>query len=266
MGNIRYRLNKENVKNLAKYLKSDSYNEDNQQECAITKKVCLNCGTQKPIKEFNSKKSSKLLKNCIDCRSANRSLLYDFSKKGCVEADYLYNNYREEYYELAKEFADIYGLDFSTSKSLLKSQVCAPTMKRMRDWRNKKLKNDEVFKLRQNLSSRIITDIKKYTNGEKKSKSTVKILGLNIAEFIKHLGGYEDDMQLDHIIPVSWAKTVKEVEALNHFSNFQWLSSFDNLSKGNKFSRSKNVERVLLLHNDPYTIKDILSRNLEKVI
>jgi hypothetical protein len=39
---------------------------------------------------------------------------------------------------------------------------------------------------------------------------------------------------LDHIVPISSAKTEEEVIALNHHTNFQPLWAFDNLSKGNR--------------------------------
>jgi hypothetical protein len=41
---------------------------------------------------------------------------------------------------------------------------------------------------------------------------------------------------LDHIIPVSWAKSEKELYELNHYTNYQPLSAKENLSKNNKFA------------------------------
>ncbi len=40
---------------------------------------------------------------------------------------------------------------------------------------------------------------------------------------------------LDHIIPISYAKSKEEVYILNHYTNFQPLWAIDNLSKGNKY-------------------------------
>jgi hypothetical protein len=41
---------------------------------------------------------------------------------------------------------------------------------------------------------------------------------------------------LDHIIPISWAKSEEEVYKLNHYTNFQPLSAFENLAKNNRFA------------------------------
>ena len=44
----------------------------------------------------------------------------------------------------------------------------------------------------------------------------------------------DDILHIDHIIPLSTAKTVEDVNKLNHYTNLQYLLSFDNLSKGSK--------------------------------
>lgn len=265
MSSTRYTPKAKSVQALKDFLNRSTLNYESEKKQS---KKCIKCGEVKPINDFKLVRASlsRGLKSCLSCREKPESLLYDFYEKGFVSASKMYAEYNNEYNDLALEFSDLYDLDISTSKYLLKSQVCAPTMERYREWRKKKVRNDDVFKLRSNLSSRIITDIKKYANGQKKSKSTLKILGKDVSEFIDYLGGYKETMELDHIIPVSWANTVKEVEALNHYSNFQWLTPFDNLSKRNRFSRAKNVERVLQLHNEPSTVKAILERNQEKII
>ena len=43
------------------------------------------------------------------------------------------------------------------------------------------------------------------------------------------------EWHIDHITPISYANTEEDVLKLNHFSNFQPLWEFDNLSKGNRF-------------------------------
>lgn len=42
------------------------------------------------------------------------------------------------------------------------------------------------------------------------------------------------EWHLDHIIPISSAKTEEEVIKLNHYTNFQPLWAEDNWNKGNK--------------------------------
>ena len=42
------------------------------------------------------------------------------------------------------------------------------------------------------------------------------------------------EWSLDHIIPISLAKTEKELIKLNHYTNFQPLWKIENIKKGNK--------------------------------
>jgi hypothetical protein len=96
--------------------------------------------------------------------------------------------------------------------------------------------------LRKTIKSLIYSSIK---NGgfAKKSRSN-EILGTSYNEFKlfienKFLEGMtwdnHGDWHLDHITPISWAKTEDEIYKLNHYSNFQPLWKEDNLSKGNKY-------------------------------
>ena len=46
---------------------------------------------------------------------------------------------------------------------------------------------------------------------------------------------------IDHIIPLATAKTPEDIKALNHYTNLQWLTPFDNLSKGSKVQTRQEV-------------------------
>ena len=68
--------------------------------------------------------------------------------------------------------------------------------------------------------------------GFSKKSRTHKILGCSYEEFEKHLNnnpyGFEvgfDNLDLDHIVPVSRATTEEELLKLNHYTNFQLLPS-----------------------------------------
>jgi hypothetical protein len=81
--------------------------------------------------------------------------------------------------------------------------------------------------------------------GYKKNSKTSNILGCSFEEFKSYIESqFNDNMSwknygewhLDHKIPVSWAETEEQIYELNRYTNFQPLWSFDNLSKGNKYS------------------------------
>jgi hypothetical protein len=100
---------------------------------------------------------------------------------------------------------------------------------------------DVIFKLRNNLSHRT-RQIFKYFNTEKKDK-TFDIIGCS-PEFLKeHLENQfisgmtwenKNKWHIDHIIPLSSAKTEDELYKLCHYTNLQPLWAEDNLKKSNK--------------------------------
>jgi hypothetical protein len=107
---------------------------------------------------------------------------------------------------------------------------------------NDRKKSDKLFKLSGRIRSIISKQINK--NNLKKSKKTEDIIGCSFKEFKTHLESkFYDNMNwenygewhLDHIIPISYAKTEEEIYELNHYTNFQPLWAKDNLSKGNRF-------------------------------
>lgn len=82
-----------------------------------------------------------------------------------------------------------------------------------------------------------------------KSKRTELILGCSFEEFYKHLlstfynnYGYEWDgmeaVHIDHIIPLSTAKTEEDIIRLNYYKNLQLLKATDNLHKSSKMNFS----------------------------
>ncbi len=77
----------------------------------------------------------------------------------------------------------------------------------------------------------------------KKLKRTSEILGCSIEFFKSHIErqftrgmSWENrkDWHIDHIIPLSSAKTEEEVIALNHFTNLRPMFATDNRKKGDK--------------------------------
>jgi hypothetical protein len=100
-------------------------------------------------------------------------------------------------------------------------------------------KTDPLFALRNNISRRIRENL----INDYKSESTKTIIGCSIQELKIYLesmfteGMYWEnygEWHIDHIIPISSAKTNEEVYKLNHYTNFQPLWSVDNLRKSNK--------------------------------
>jgi len=109
----------------------------------------------------------------------------------------------------------------------------------------KKLKEDPYFKFKHVTRSLIKKSFYRADIGCSKSSRSEEILGCTL-EFFRdyilsqcpegvtlkdfHIHGYH----IDHIIPISSAKTEKEVLELCHYTNFQPLWCSDNIRKSNK--------------------------------
>lgn len=101
--------------------------------------------------------------------------------------------------------------------------------------------NDPLFKFRHDVSNSIYNSFVRGSHS--KDKSCIQILGCEIDFFKEYIQSkFTNGMDfsnygkwhLDHIIPLSTANTHADIEALNHYTNFQPLWDIDNLKKSNK--------------------------------
>lgn len=107
--------------------------------------------------------------------------------------------------------------------------------------RRARLKSDPVYALRHNIRGAIAKKIKNL--GSTKCCKTEAILGCSWSEFISHLErqflkgmswNNRNLWHIDHIIPISTAKTVEDVISLNHCTNLRPMWAIDNIKKGDK--------------------------------
>lgn len=119
-----------------------------------------------------------------------------------------------------------------------------------KEYRSNRRKNDPLFKLVCNIRSLQNNIFKR--NGYKKNSKTFDILGCTFEEFLIYItnqfepwmtlenngiytGNYNETWQLDHIQPISNAKSPEDIIKLNHYTNFKPLCSRKNLEKSNLF-------------------------------
>ena len=108
------------------------------------------------------------------------------------------------------------------------------------------MKNDPIKYLKDKIRRHIRKSVKYRTKYSLcKDKTTEDILGCSIDEFIRYIenrfsyGMTWDNYgkwHLDHIIPLSSARTKEEVYKLCHYTNYQPLWAKDNLRKSNKMT------------------------------
>lgn len=114
------------------------------------------------------------------------------------------------------------------------------------DYERKKLNSDVLYRLKHNIGCGIRQSFKR--NGFTKNSKTFNILGCSYEEFKRHIESkFETCMNwenygkpksktlvpnktwdIDHIVPISTAKTEEDVIRLNHYTNLQPLCSYVN--------------------------------------
>jgi hypothetical protein len=104
---------------------------------------------------------------------------------------------------------------------------------------------NDLYRIKSNLRRRINRYIKK------KSKSTEDILGINYIDFLIYIQSkFTDGMSIeklgneihiDHIVPLSSAKSEEELYKLCRYTNLQPLWAKDNLSKSDKLFKLRLI-------------------------
>jgi hypothetical protein len=231
-------------------------------------KACTKCNIEKSLDNFHKSKREKdglnyWCKTCVSnyCKEYNQT---EERKKVVKEYKEEYNKtekhkkYVKEYNDANREkYADSeknkeYSKKYANSENgkLVRrnlSKEYAKTNKRkeyIKNYLKTRRDNDPLYKLKTNIKAAILSSIKK--GGYKKESKTNEILGCTFEEFKIHLeskfepwmswdnygvynGAEKSTWQIDHIIPISSAKTQEDIVNLNHYKNLQPLDSYINL-------------------------------------
>lgn len=227
----------------------------------ILTKICSKCKIKKPLKEFVNNKSNPDGKSYY-CKICNQKIqkIYKNKNQDKIKKQtkkYYENNkekeqsrrnlYRENNKEQIKEKNKLYR---ETNKERIKEKKKLyrannkDKIKITRDCYIKiKKETDILFVLKYKIRRTISNIITK--NGYTKKSKATDILGCSFIEFKQHLeskfepwmnwdnhGLYNGELNygwdMDHIIPMSSAKTEEDVIRLNHYTNFQPLCSYTN--------------------------------------
>lgn len=135
---------------------------------------------------------------------------------------------------------------------LKRKEYDAINRERDRARQNHRRKNDPMFKFKANLRGRLHQAFRDILN-IKKNKHTFDLIGMQPLELMKYIEEKFDNRMtwenygyygwhVDHIIPLSCAKTEDKMIELCHYSNLQPLWWDDNISKGNKLPDGTRAE------------------------
>jgi hypothetical protein len=196
----------------------------------VKTKICKKCGVEKNICEFKvfNKVKGLTINECRQCK-------IEYLKK-----------YNSETKKIRLEQKKEYRIKNSEKIKKNKKRYYIENKDKIRDykraWETEKRKNNIIFKIKQNVRHRIYIFLKRKKLF--KFDKTFEMIGCT-PEFLKEYieKKFTGDMcwdkmgkeiHIDHIIPLSSAKTEEELYKLCHYTNLQPLWARENLSKGSK--------------------------------
>ena len=218
-------------------------------------KVCSKCSLEKNICEFYKRKDNKdgYRADCKFCFNERvleykknneekiRQLRKDYfqkNKQSLLEKKQIWRkNNPEKYKKQVKDYWDKVKV-FQTEK---KKIWINNNRKKYNDYWNNRKEEEPEFKLLTNMRSRLSKYLKKLNIS--KTNKTFDIVGCTPQELKEHLEKqfsngmtWENRVEwhIDHIIPLSSAKTEEELYKLCHYTNLQPLWAIENMKKGNK--------------------------------
>jgi hypothetical protein len=218
----------------------------------MEKKICSKCKVEKDVCEFGIHGSTKdkLRTSCKECRKDEGKLYreHNTEKKKLTIKNWMDKNpnYNQSFYLKNKEKINLnnknwYELNKEKHRKNNKKWI-EKNIDKVREYHNNRIK----FQRKTNPLNQLIFNVRTRINSvlKNKIKSSFDIVGCT-PEFLKEhiekqftkgmtweLVGKH--IHIDHIIPLSSAKTEEEVYKLCHYTNLQPLWAEDNLKKGDK--------------------------------
>jgi hypothetical protein len=199
-------------------------------------KVCTKCNIEKELKYFNkmSKVKCGVRSYCRECQSIESKKYRIDNKEKIKEYNTKWNKENQEYYK--KYFEEYNKLNYEKEKER-KLKWSRDNKEYSNNYQKQRKKEDILFRLKTNIR----TSVNRYL--KYKSKHTFEIVGCSPQFLKEHLESQfidgmtwenRSEWHIDHIIPLSSAKTEDELYMLCHYKNLQPLWAEDNLKKSNK--------------------------------
>jgi hypothetical protein len=214
-------------------------------------KRCCKCKEARPIEQFGKSRSTpdglnRCCKACIKAHyEANKGRIAEYNAQRYAENKEAFaeknKRYREENSEKIKEKLQAYYQDVTKSDP----DKYAKVMRQNKEWR---AENKERAKAMQKAWTKRVTDplsalishVRKLTwaglrrtHPARGESEFCRKIGCTFPEMREALGVRpSEEFELDHICPMSQARTEEEVYKLSHFDNLRWVSKEDNYRKG----------------------------------
>jgi len=199
-------------------------------------KVCTKCGIEKLLLGYNvcSRVKDGRKAECRECQRLGTKEYKLKNKEKIKEYNSKWNSENKFYYQEYRKIWDVENYDkvLETRKRFKEKNPGY-----INDYNKQRKKEDILFRLKTNIR----TSVNRYL--KYRSKHTFEIVGCTPQFLKEHLETQfidgmtwenRSEWHIDHIIPLSSAKTEDEVYMLCHYKNLQPLWAEDNLKKSNK--------------------------------
>lgn len=185
--------------------------------------------------------AEELRKYMLEWQRNNRDKCHAYNKK---YADNMSNEQKKHRNELAKKYREEWKKDSEYLEKRRRWNVESSRRRRksITAYEETRKKNDPIFKLKKQIRNEIRNSFRRCDSA--KRQHTEAIVGCSLMELYRHLTTtYEkrydeeyvgQDVHIDHIIPLSTAKTEEDIIKLCHYKNLQLLKPIDNLLKSDK--------------------------------
>jgi hypothetical protein len=214
-------------------------------------KVCSKCKEEKNVCEFGKAKKSKdgLLHCCKKCNNERSKKYVKENYEKTLESQRNWRKKNPEWvkninaknYTNNKEYNNFRVKKWYESNPEKRKEYREKHKPRKLERRKERRSDDPIFNIINRVRGRLYKYLK--SNNIVKTNKTFEIVGCT-PEFLKeHLekqfvGGMNwenrDEWHIDHIIPLSSAKTEEDIYKLCHYTNLQPLWAEENMKKSNK--------------------------------
>ena len=242
-------------------------------------KKCNRCENVKPLSKFHTKGKHKgKIRHAANCKSCSKEVYHEKELKKYNQIyreknrEKINKKVRERRAKDRKQNPDKYRKYDRKYRQENKEIVRAIDRRRNKTEKRKnweknytkiRMEEEPLFAFSQRIRVAVSMAFKK-RNYTKKSK-TFEIIGITCEELFEYIESLflqgmtwdnKDQWHIDHIVPISFAKTEEQVIKLNHYSNLRPLWAKDNLRRGNRVKLNLDI--------DKHTIKQLTEIVLKK--
>ena len=234
-------------------------------------KVCSKCSVEKHVDEFylNSNLFMGVHSECILC---TKDKVSKWAKDNPDKMSVNGKKYRESHKTEEQLRSRKYRENNKEERRLYKLTWRQYNKERINEKDRNRRKTDPLFRIK-GITRCLFKDAFLRAcegNFPKKSKRSEEVLCCSFSDFMGKLesqfldwmswenqgvclnDSYKCSWHIDHIIPVSYAKTEEDIYLLNHWSNLQPLCGKENMEKNSKIYPCTNLELMITFWEDRY--------------